>query len=383
MAASTMSATANFPFPVLTPIATDNTPPTHATLQVLQRQLNANAMAVHSHHGGGLHGHLALVVSPARYAILTNNAAPFPPPAAPPADAIIPAGATAAQIAEAVRTHAEDIRVFRCFHDTDKALVRAIMAATPTTYLDTIADPDLGYANISAIQILTHLFDTYGNLTPADRQANLTTMSRPWSPPASIESLFVQLETGQRFANNANEPIADSHLARMGYAIINQTGLFPDACREWRLLPDALQTWQPFKQHFARHERDRLELATTYTSGFTPTAHAICLPIATTEPAPNDLTINAVTKLPTGPEYAALLSELARLRLTATPRPAPPVTIARGYCWTHGSTSNHVHTSATCKNRADGHIETATWRNKCGGNPNAFVPASRRHQTTK
>jgi hypothetical protein len=157
MTTSTTTITANFPFPHLTPIATDNTPPTHSTLQLLQRQLNANAISVHSNHGGGLHGHLTLVVSPIRYTQLTGNAPAFPPPAAPPVDAPVPAGATAAQIAEAVRTHAEDIRVFRIYHDTDKALVRAIMAATPTTHLEAIADPDLGYANISALQLLTHL----------------------------------------------------------------------------------------------------------------------------------------------------------------------------------------------------------------------------------
>ena len=37
------------------------------------------------------------------------------------------------------------------------------------------------------------------------------------------------------------------------------------------------------------------------------------------------------------------------------------------YCWTHGRSNNLAHTGETCRNKADGHIDTATWRNKQGG----------------
>jgi hypothetical protein len=47
-------------FPQLTPFATDLQPPTHGSLRVLQRELNSNAMSVHSNYGGGRYGHLTL-----------------------------------------------------------------------------------------------------------------------------------------------------------------------------------------------------------------------------------------------------------------------------------------------------------------------------------
>ena len=38
------------------------------------------------------------------------------------------------------------------------------------------------------------------------------------------------------------------------------------------------------------------------------------------------------------------------------------------YCWTHGLGKNWNHTSATCKNKAEGHKDEATADNTMGGN---------------
>jgi hypothetical protein len=153
---------ANFPFPVLTPFASDLQPPTHATLQVLQRELNANAMSVHSNNGGGRHGHLTLTVTPERYNDITQAA--FPVPIAPPANMPMPNPATSVAISEAVRRHTEQIRVFQRYHDTDKALVRSIIVATPNTYIAALSDVDFGYANVTTLQMLTHLRTPWNHL---------------------------------------------------------------------------------------------------------------------------------------------------------------------------------------------------------------------------
>jgi hypothetical protein len=58
-------------------------------------------MSVHSNDSGGLHGHLTLSVTAAKY--LTVAGVAFPAPVAPPANAVIPVGATAAIIGDTVR----------------------------------------------------------------------------------------------------------------------------------------------------------------------------------------------------------------------------------------------------------------------------------------
>jgi hypothetical protein len=158
MSASSTGVTTNFPFPLLTPFATAHQPPTHNTILLLQRELNSNAMSVHSNDGGGLHGYLTLTVSPQRYLHIAGAGNVFPVPVAP-APLINPAG-TQIQVAEAIHQHAEQVRVFTRYHNTDKALVRAIIAATPSTYIDALADAELGYANVTTLQLLQHLQDT-------------------------------------------------------------------------------------------------------------------------------------------------------------------------------------------------------------------------------
>ena len=172
----------------------------------------------------------------------------------------------------------------------------------------------------------------------------------------------------------------DSQLAHMGYQIILQTGMFADGCRDWRLLPDANRTWHHFKAHFARQDRDRIETATAANTGFGGTAFSVqaILPPTANATDTSTPTAAAVVALPTGAALIALLVELRDLRAAAAAKPlpkAPPTkATARGYCWTHGSTTNAAHSSATCKNKAPGHVDSATWRNQQGGNPSAYVP---------
>ena len=66
--------------------------PSSESLFTLRNELKANAQAVYSTLSDGNHGHLGLVISPAQYAILTNQ--PFIPPVFP-GQLDIPAGTTA------------------------------------------------------------------------------------------------------------------------------------------------------------------------------------------------------------------------------------------------------------------------------------------------
>ena len=68
----------------LTPIRGE---PTYSTLEHLLKELKANARNVHSNLGGGAHGHLGLVISPASYAHL--SATPFTPPVFPGTEATL------------------------------------------------------------------------------------------------------------------------------------------------------------------------------------------------------------------------------------------------------------------------------------------------------
>jgi hypothetical protein len=57
-------------------------------------------------------------------------------------------------------------------------------------YLDILKDNMVGYANMSARDMLEHHFETYRNITVDDLEINFEHMSRAWDPQQPVYSLF-------------------------------------------------------------------------------------------------------------------------------------------------------------------------------------------------
>jgi hypothetical protein len=57
-------------------------------------------------------------------------------------------------------------------------------------YLGILSDDMVGYANISAREILDYLFMTYGNITLVDLVKKIEQMCHAWDPQQPVESLF-------------------------------------------------------------------------------------------------------------------------------------------------------------------------------------------------
>jgi hypothetical protein len=86
---SNSSPAITFARPDLTPITGEST---NSSLKLLQAELNANAISIPSNRGGGAHGHLTLIQSPANYLLLTG--ANFEAPVNPGLTPTQPANAT-------------------------------------------------------------------------------------------------------------------------------------------------------------------------------------------------------------------------------------------------------------------------------------------------
>ena len=65
--------------------------PTFESIWTLHKEIMVNSQTVHSDLGGGAHGHLGLVLSPAQYALICNAACNRPQH---PGTLIIPPGTT-------------------------------------------------------------------------------------------------------------------------------------------------------------------------------------------------------------------------------------------------------------------------------------------------
>jgi hypothetical protein len=76
----------------------------------------------------------------------------------------------------------------------DMHLRATIISVFEPMYLDILNNNMVGYANISAIDMLDHLFETYVNITAVDLEINFEHMRRDWDPQQPVESLFKQIQ---------------------------------------------------------------------------------------------------------------------------------------------------------------------------------------------
>jgi hypothetical protein len=75
-----------------------------------------------------------------------------------------------------------------------QALKKKIISVFEPMYLEILNDNMVGYANISARDMLDHLFDNYGNITAVDLEINFENMRRSWDPQQPVESLLKQIQ---------------------------------------------------------------------------------------------------------------------------------------------------------------------------------------------
>ena len=363
---ATDSITSGFPFPTISPIATIGTTPSYTTLTIAQRELTANAFTVRTADGTGLHGHIVLVTTPAAFVTLTTSAAnPLGVVHDAPGN---PGPLLAAFTGAQHRAWEAETKNFERYYNTDNALKKLLIAAIPNMYLKAMEDNTFGFARVTTLELLTHLWANYGRIRPSDLDENIQKLHTPWFPPTPIEDLFAQMDASIKFADDNNDPIGDQFAIRIGYGIILKTGLFETPCYHWRQKDIAAQTLPEFKKYFAKANLDRT--VTTSQVGF----HAAASVVSTGSSEMSELSVLSN-------KFDILIAALAQAQQKGTSKSgssngskASTVPRHRGYCWTHGITHSVVaHTSANCKNKAAGHQDTATEANPMNGSTKVWV----------
>jgi hypothetical protein len=101
---------------------------------------------------------------------------------------------TAAQISAARHIWEEEVQTYRTCTSVQHALKKKISSVFEPMYLDILNDNMVGYANISARDMMDHLFETYGNITVVELEINFEHMRRAWDPQQPVESLLKQIQ---------------------------------------------------------------------------------------------------------------------------------------------------------------------------------------------
>ena len=285
--------------------------PTFAALQLLTREVKANAMAVHSTLGGGAHGHLGLVLSNAQYANLSPT--PFVRPVFP-APLVIPTGTTAVAANAIERNYKESLRLFREVMGVENALKQQLIKAVDSSFLEAIRDPVTYVLEGTIADNLTFLMTTYGRVTPEmlnDENDKITTTI--YNPALPIDVIFNKIIALSELAEAANIPYSQQQKITIAYNILNRSGRFVSDIKEWKRKPAIERTWINLKTHFRRaHD----ELRETSNDTLQAMQHAniaqqviegighLIPPTSTNEPPPPTSTPTVPTNLSPAPPSA-------------------------------------------------------------------------------
>jgi hypothetical protein len=241
--------------------------PTFKDLKIIHRYLNTNSMSVSSCEGAGWHGQLGLIMTNNEYfALATDN---FTAPENPGATPVQPDNATAARIAEANQAHKEETRVYRTYNNINQASKKLIIDEFAEQSPNALYDEVVGYTNCTSLDLPTHLLTFYAMIVPTELTQNYKRLNTPYDPNQPIESLFQKIQDAQAFAVACGQPYGYKIIVNVAYALVFNTGLFPDACCAWKVHPAAQKTWTNFKIHFAAaHHEFLLTNETVQKSGF-------------------------------------------------------------------------------------------------------------------
>ena len=374
-----------FPIPTLSRITGQ---PTYENVKTLNEELNANATSIVTTRGGGAHGHLALTISPAVYATLADT--PFEIPTLP--DEVDPEGRTGPQIAETNRLYEAQKHEFHSYVNLQNALKKQLIGAVEPLFLQAVRQPYVGYANITAYDMLRHLYDTYADISAEDLEENDRRLREQWDPNQPFEQLIKQIQDAIDLADHAGVPYTAEQIINIAYNLVERTGIFEMDCRVWReqaANADAPQDWASFKAMFKKAHKEWLKYnkrtgaqARYGRANTTPTAN----------PHLEESTINALANFATSTasdraalskltdtiqevtaelsaarkkidELQAKLSEKQNGKRKGKENNNPNESIK--YCFRHGFMCDHH--SSQCNDKQEGHKHNATKFNTMGG----------------
>jgi hypothetical protein len=405
--------TADFPHPDLPKIHGE---PNRDSLIEIHGLLCENASSVTTNQGGGNHGHLALMLSAKAYNEQTKHDF-IPPPNPGDAPAIATAGENRAQEQAGLdEIFKRATRLYDRYNTTDKALKKQIESAVERPYLAELRDQLTGFSQVTALALMSHLYDNYGLIDDVDLETNQVTMMKPYDPETPLANLVDQLQRGRNFANIGDQGLTDGMLISKGITLLSNTAVFNDDIKDWNRQDSKDKTWANFKTHFQRAHRERRKAVTTAgQGGYNASVHNVYGYNATVnnvygnadDEAHRALQQAAADSLSTiaggmadnqtnltelsqanavltasnttmAAQMAQLMSGMQLLQTqmaqntagnggkgsTGNGRRNNPNPLPWAYCWSHGKCK---HTGAVCQKKKEGHKDAATMENKMGG----------------
>ena len=189
------------PHPTFTPIIGQ---PTYESIAELHLKLNSNAASAHSNRSNGQLVLLFLTIKPEVHSTLSN--VPFAPPSNPGPNATIQTGSTGLQISDIKRRHTEHYAEWIRYDQTEKLFKKLLLAAADETYVRSLRNKYVGYANVNILTTLNHLYNSCAKITPRDLKENDSSFHAPYNPNETMEILIDQIEKAIDYDAVGNSP---------------------------------------------------------------------------------------------------------------------------------------------------------------------------------
>ena len=112
--------------------------------------------------------------------------------------------------------------------------------------------------------MLTHLYRTYANITPAKLIENNARLKTAYDVNQPIKRLFEKIEDDVEYVDAGHNHYTPLQVVTNAFQIVFQIGMFVQDCKDWKRTTPGDKTWANFKTFFATaHQEWRESQATT------------------------------------------------------------------------------------------------------------------------
>ena len=100
-------------------------------------------------------------------------------------------------------------------------------------------------------EILTYLFETYGDVNPQELMSLRSEIEHmTFDPKEPVNAIFTEIEDFADIAEAINDPISTVQKCKLAYVVLQNTKRFKSGLREWDRKPLVEKTWENFQVHF-------------------------------------------------------------------------------------------------------------------------------------
>jgi hypothetical protein len=231
--------------------------PDYASISTMVQLLYGNAATLTTTLGGGRNGHIGIIMPAELYATL--SATPYHGPPDPGPIPIHSAAANSAARETDRINHRAAQKLFEQHNNMNDALKTQIIDSIADTYIGELRNRYTGYMAVTPRDLIDHLLERYGRITASDIANCRTKMEAPMDPTQPIDVYFQNIDDCIQFATDGQVPFTALQIVQTAYHAISKSGLYNDACKEWRRKPLADRTWVTFKPFSATEYNDLKE----------------------------------------------------------------------------------------------------------------------------